>query len=62
MLEDLEAACRGREIDLEIIDVDSDPALVARYGNRVPVLLGGGAEICAGRLDSVALETFLRRP
>ncbi|MBA3563296.1 MAG: glutaredoxin family protein, partial [Gammaproteobacteria bacterium] len=35
LLEDLEAL--GRGIDLDIIDVDSDPALVSRYGDRVPV-------------------------
>jgi hypothetical protein len=38
------------------IDVDADPALEARFGERVPVvLLGGldsGVELCHFRLDA----------
>ncbi len=34
---------------LETINVDSDAALSARYGLRVPVLLAGEQEVCAFR-------------
>lgn len=37
------------------IDVDADPALEARFGDRVPVVLLGGAdgiELCHFRLDA----------
>ena len=45
-------------------DVDADPALEARYGDLVPVLLRGdgaeGAEICRYRLDREAVLAALR--
>lgn len=51
---------RGRGIELAVIDVDSDPDLVSRYGERVPVLVGDGVEICEGRLDRGAFARFLQ--
>ena len=36
---------------LEVVDVDADPALEARYDERVPVLVCDGAEICHHFLD-----------
>ena len=30
---------------VQVVDVDADPQLAARYGERVPVLLLGGLEI-----------------
>jgi hypothetical protein len=45
------------------IDVDSDPMLEQRYGERVPVLLGpDGEEICHYFLDVAALRNALERP
>ena len=47
-------------------DVDADPALEARYGDLVPVLLAGdaatGVEICHYRFDAPALLAALQRP
>lgn len=40
---------------LEIVDVDGNADLRLRYGERVPVLVTGGQEICHYRLDPVAL-------
>ena len=38
------------------MDVDADPALAARYGERVPVLTdAAGAELCHGRLEPAVL-------
>jgi len=31
----------GEHVSVTLIDVDSDPGLRARYGQRVPVLVGG---------------------
>lgn len=42
--------------DLELVDVDADPALAARYGTLVPVLADGDQEICHYFLDLVALR------
>jgi glutaredoxin-like protein DUF836 len=44
---------------LDEIDVDTDPALAARWGERVPVLLAGERELCHYRVDRAALATWL---
>ena len=38
-------------VPVDVIDVDSDPALDAQYGELVPVLLADGVELCHYRLD-----------
>jgi thiol-disulfide isomerase/thioredoxin len=46
-----------------VVDVDADPALEARYGELVPVLLLGdpadGAKLCHYRLDAAAVTRAL---
>ena len=42
---------------LEVIDVDSDSDLRSRYGQRVPVLMAEGKEICHYHLN---LDAFAR--
>ena len=43
-------------VRFEHVDVDSDPALAKRYGERVPVLTDAqGRELCHGRLDPAVL-------
>ena len=51
----------GREIPLtlEVVDVDTDPALVAAYGDEVPVLSVGGRKAFAVRVDAAALRARL---
>lgn len=51
------AAAAG--IALREVDVDGDPALDARWGERVPVLLAGERELCHYRFDAEALASFL---
>jgi hypothetical protein len=44
------------------IDVDADPALEARFGDRVPVLIDGdvdGVELCHYRLDAARVMDAL---
>lgn len=43
---------------LEEVDVDRDPALVEQYGARVPVLAGGGQELCHYFLDRARLQEW----
>lgn len=53
-------ALRALGVDFAEIDVDADPALVQRFGNRVPVLTDGAdREICHARLDPQALRARL---
>lgn len=42
------------------VDVDASPALEARYGERVPVLVLAGRELCHYALDPVAVRAALR--
>jgi len=49
----------GEHVSVTLIDVDSDPGLRARYGQRVPVLVGGSRVLGSGRLDRIRLEEYL---
>lgn len=48
----------GDEIEIALVNVDSDPTLKDRYGLRVPVLAGGEKVICEARLDEAALDAY----
>jgi hypothetical protein len=50
------AAAAGCAVDE--IDVDADPALEARWGALVPVLLAGERELCHYRLDHTAVAAY----
>ncbi len=53
---------QGRfSFDIDVVDVDSDPALEAKWGDKVPVLLDGEIEICHYHLDVAALDARLAR-
>lgn len=45
---------------LQVVDVDADPVLEARYNEQVPVLLLGETEICHWYLDAARLEAVLK--
>ena len=45
--------------ELNVVDVDEDENLVARYNELVPVLLHGEHEICHWHLDEAALSAYL---
>jgi len=55
------AVGRGVPFHLEIIDVDSDPSLVATYGDEVPVLCVNGIKAFAGWVDARTLRARLER-
>jgi len=42
-------------------DVDADPALRERYGDRVPVVAVAGVEVAEGRIDRRSLRDALLR-
>lgn len=56
---ELHAVCAGRDVEISLADVDSSPEFAARYGLRVPVLVGSDGELCYGRLDPEAVEDYL---
>ena len=48
----------GDEVEVALVDVDTDPALKERYGLRIPVLAAGQKVICEARLDEAALDAY----
>ena len=52
---------RRRDIVVEEVDVDTDPALQAAYGHEVPVLLVNGRKAFKFRVDAAALAAPLAR-
>lgn len=65
LCDDMIAALRnlqGRFVfDIKVVDVDSDAALEARYGERVPVVEADGRELCHYFLDEAAVTDFLSK-
>jgi len=61
MRDALEPVARASGATVEEVDVDSQPALEARWGEHVPVLLAGERELCRHRLDRAALVAYLAR-
>jgi hypothetical protein len=64
MLLALQALRQKHMFTVEVVDVDADEALVARYDELVPVLLGrrGDArpvQLCHYFLDDTKVEAFL---
>jgi hypothetical protein len=47
--------------ELEIVDVDADPALEKRHGEKVPVLMHGGHELCHYRLEPAVITAYLSK-
>ncbi len=46
-------------VEMEIVDVDGDPELEARFGEFVPVLLSGNTELSRFRLDMSKVRDYL---
>jgi thioredoxin reductase (NADPH) len=57
----LEPLRREFGFGLAWVDVDRDPAREARYGERVPVLAHGDAELCHYFLDAPRVRAYLAR-
>jgi thiol-disulfide isomerase/thioredoxin len=59
----LALAPEGRPFEVDVIDVDADPALVERFDELVPVLYGrlDEPELCHYFLDVGAVQRYLER-
>jgi len=44
---------------LDVVDVDSNPQLETRFGERVPVLVHGERELCHYHLNAAAVTDYL---
>jgi glutaredoxin len=63
LCEDMIAGLQGLQarnsFEFDTVDVDRDPALARRYGDKVPVLAYGERELCHYRLDAAVITAFL---
>ena len=58
MVHELELLKTELDFDYTLSDVDTDAALVEKYGDRVPVLVGGDTEVCWFFLDRDRLREY----
>jgi glutaredoxin len=59
VLEEVGEGFPATELDLRLIDVDSDPELLERYSDEVPVLLVNGEQRAFWRIDEERLRAHL---
>lgn len=60
MIAGLQLLRPARDFRVSVIDVDTDPALERRFGDKVPVLMHGERELCHYHLDVSAVTDYLR--
>ena len=62
---DMEEALRPVALEfgasVKLLDADSDPGLEALYGERVPVLLHRGEELCHYFMDIAKVRDYLSK-
>ena len=65
LCEEMLAALRqfqGRyDFDVDVVDVDRNPALEEKWGDKVPVLFDGERELCHYHLDYEVVDARLAR-
>lgn len=65
LCEEMIEALRGLQglfaFHLAVVDIDSDPQLERRHGEKVPVLMHGERELCHFRLDPAAVTAYLAK-
>lgn len=61
MRREVDVALGNEAREWEVVDVDSDPELAARYGETVPVLFVNGRLFAKVRPPRLAFELRLRR-
>ncbi len=59
LVAELRFLCRDQEVAIDLVDIESDSVLTARYGERVPVLAVDGKEICEFRLDAARISRLI---
>jgi|SRR5690242_21358417 len=66
LCEDMISTLRQRQehqhFSFKVIDVDEDVVLRSQYGERVPVLVADGKEVCHYHLDPVAFGKLFPSP
>lgn len=61
MLAELKPWQEAHHFELEVLDIDADPALEERYNDKVPVLKDADTEICCYHLDVARLAAHISK-
>ena len=61
MRREVDVMLAGQPHEWEVVDVDSDPDLLLRYGDSIPVLFVNGRLFAKIRLPRMASQMRLRR-
>jgi thioredoxin reductase (NADPH) len=65
LCEEMIEALRGLQglvrFEIAIVDVDTDPELERRHGDKVPVLVHGERELCHYRLTPSVVTAYLAK-
>ena len=61
LCEDARAELDRLRFVYDAIDIDADPDLARRYGERVPVIEAGGRVLAEGNLTGVPLRALLKK-
>ena len=59
---ELETAGRRFQLNIQLVDIDSDPVLTAEHGLHVPVVAIDGKVRFKGQVNPVLLERVLKQP
>lgn len=59
LLAALRPICEELGADVDVVDVDTHPEFEEAHGERVPVVVGGGTELCHYHLDAAAVRAYL---
>jgi len=59
MADTVESVRAETPFDLEVLDVDADPVLEARFNELVPVLMHGERELARYRVEADKLRAYL---
>jgi thioredoxin reductase (NADPH) len=59
-LDAMHLRCGGEfEFEVNVLDIDADPILEAKYNELVPLLEAGGRELCHYFLDIAKVREYL---
>ena len=63
MILDLQKRQEQVSFDFQVVDIDADPELVAKFNDKVPILmsLSDQKEVCHYHLDLAALDDYLAK-
>ncbi len=61
MIEALRGLQGLARFEIAVVDVDADPELERRHGDKVPVLMHGEYELCHYRLEAPVVTAYLAK-